>query len=92
MEFTTNYNLDTVFYHVKGEKVTFVTVNNIFTSAVGQKVFYELQGAGGVETFSEAELDEAIQNKSMLRNMDEVREFFQQTVDKKSLCFGEGQP
>jgi len=77
MDIVTKYNLDEIFYGMSADQdIKLYAINNILTSAAGHKIMYELKNIkrGSTVTLSEAELEHALDNKSLVRNIEEVQD------------------
>jgi len=84
MDIATRHNLDEVFYDVleASKVIKLFVINNVLISAVGHKIIYELKNvkSGSTITMTEAELETALDNKSLVRNIEDVQNILNNRV------------
>jgi len=84
MDIATRHNLDEVFYDVleTSKVIKLFVINNVLISAVGHKIIYELKNvkSGSTITMTEAELETGLDNKSLVRNIEDVQNILNNRV------------
>jgi len=84
MDIVTRHNLDEVFYGIleAPNVIKLFVINNVLTSAVGHKIIYELKNVktGSTMTMTEAGLETALDDKALVRNIEDVQNILNNRV------------